>query len=89
MFDSQVASLASLTFLVQVLGAILVIVFRLRSQASINNLVGLMAGMVLMAVSAMACLLTDPSWGTIQGVAVVAVAIGATIGRTEISGATF
>lgn len=89
MFDSQVASLASLTFLVQVLGAFLVIVFRLRSQASINNLVGLMAGMLLMAGSAIACLMTDPSWGTIQGVAVVAVAIGATIGRTDVSSATF
>ena len=79
MFDSQLSSLASLTFLVMILGLIIAISFRLRSPNSVLNLTGLLIGLGIMGVSSIFCLIADPASGIYQGVAVVAVAIASTL----------
>ena len=83
MFDCQNCSLASITFLIQLFGLIVAIGFRLRPQASLSNLAGLMIGILMMAISCVLCLFIDPSLGIVQGVTFVAVAIGATISVGE------
>jgi hypothetical protein len=65
--------------MVQMLGLVIAICYRLRSQSSLSNIAGLLVGMLIMAVSSIVCLFLDPSWGMIQGVALVAVAIGTTL----------
>ncbi len=77
MFDSQVCSLASITFLVQMLGLATVIVYRLRGSGRFNH-VGLLVGMTLMAISTICCLALDASSGLTQGVTLVVVAVFAT-----------
>ncbi len=89
MFDCQNCSLASITFLIQVLGLVVAVSFRLRSQTSFANLSGLMLGIMMMAVSSVICLFIDPSLGTVQGVTLVAVAIGTTINFGDRQTVTF
>ena len=89
MFDCQNCSLASITFLVQILGLVIAVCYRLRSETSVSNLAGLMIGILMMAISAVACLLVDTSMGIVQGVALVAVAIGTTINLSDRQTATF
>ncbi len=83
MFDSQFCSLATITFLVHVVGLVIAVSFRLRSQSSLANLFGLLFGLIMMGSSSMLCLAFDPSCGIMQGVAVVAVAVGSTLSFGE------
>ncbi len=89
MFDSQFCSLASITFLVQILGIALAVAFRLRRPGSLLNHVGLCLGILLMAASAFVCLRVDIPTGLFQGVALVGVAIATTWHLTEPKSAGF
>jgi hypothetical protein len=75
MFDSQICSLASITFLVHLLGLAIAIGFRLQSPGSRASLIALVAGMFIMTASTFACLLVDRPTGLAQGVALVSVAV--------------
>ncbi|MGI9518115.1 MAG: hypothetical protein ACR2NP_13760 [Pirellulaceae bacterium] len=78
MFDSQICSLASITFLVQFLGLAIVVIYRLSESGRLNH-AGLLFGMTLMAISTICCLMLDASCGMTQGVTLVFVAVCTTI----------
>ena len=78
MFDSQICSLASITFIVQMLGLAIVVIYRLRGSGRFNH-AGLVFGMALITVSTICCMMLDASCGLAQGVTLVFVAICATM----------
>ncbi len=79
MFESQTHSLASLTFLVQLTGLLLIICYRLRGPRSRFNQIGLLFGILLIAASSIGCLMADCSTGLVQGVVIVVVAVCTTM----------
>ena len=79
MFESQYHSLATITFLVQLLGILMVICYRLRGDSSRFNQIGILATLLVMAASTVCCLAFDTQAGITQGVTVVLVAVSATL----------
>ena len=78
MFESQMCSLVTITFMVQIFGLITVIGYRVRGNGRFNQL-GLFLGILTMGLASIICMSVDARAGLSQGVALVFVAVTATL----------
>ena len=88
MFDSQICSLTTITYLIQFFAIATVVGFRLRVGCRFNGL-GLLSAIGVMSISCLVCLCIDPAAGVVQGVTLVGVASLTSYSPQEVGDAAF